>query len=113
MFHLLIGLTAMGLAAAALAVIVIPLWLGPLAQFLVSLLSRGRTAKWVPAALGALGLGSGLYESIWKKSGFPVRYVLLYWGIYALLLWAFHTLGIRLGNWLRGRKKPAPEAKEE
>lgn len=105
MFHLLIGLMAVGTLAAMIAVFAIPLWLGPLVQALIRFFSRGgKAARWIPVGFGVIGLvwsvwGLGL-ESQW----FPVWGICLYWAVYGLLLWAADTLAGRLRAWADSRK---------
>ncbi len=103
MFHLLIGVTALGVAWIFVAVLAIPLWLGPLIQCLVRLLSRGRTALWIPAALGLMGLVWSGWTLGMRENWFPLWGIGLYWGIYALLLWAADAVARRLREWLTGR----------
>ena len=55
MFHLIIGLWAMGMLVAVVLLALVPLWVGPLLQLLISLVSRGKVARWIPAVLGAMG----------------------------------------------------------
>ena len=106
MFHLLIGAAALGMFWAFLAVLAIPLWLGPLAQFLVSLIARGRVARWIPAALGLLGLvWSGWTLGI-REAWYPLWGIAAYWAVYGLLLWAADALSQWLRAWLRGKGKP-------
>ena len=106
MFHLLIGVTASGIAWIFFAVLAIPLWLGPLVQLLVSLLSRGKIARWIPAAFGLLGLVWSVWTLGIRAGWFPLWGIGLYWVVYALLLWAADTIGRRVREWL-GRKNPA------
>lgn len=93
MFHLLLGLTALGASAAVvmamIAIFSIPLWLGPLVQALIRFFSRGKVARWIPAGFGVIGL-------VWG--------ICLYWVAYGLLLWGLDTLAGRLRTWMDSRK---------
>ena len=99
MFHLIIGLWAMGMLVAVVLLALVPLWVGPLLQLLISLVSRGKVARWIPAVLGAMGLsGSG-------RAFFPLWGVLLYWAVYGLLLWAAYAMADRFRAWVRRRRR--------
>lgn len=99
MFHLMIGLWAMGMVVAVVLLALIPLWLGPLLQLLISLFSQGKIARWIPAVLGAMGL-SGSTRAFCGEGGiFPLWGVLLYWAVYGLLLWAAYAMADRFRAW--------------
>ena len=92
MFHLIFGAMAVGAIFLAVAIMVIPLWLGPLAQLLITIFSKGKTARWIPGACGGAGLLLSLYYLCLKERVFPVYGVLVYWAVYGLLLWAAYGL---------------------
>lgn len=107
MFHLMLGLWAMGLFAVVIMIAVIPLWLGPLLQFLIEIFSRGKAARWVPAVLGGLGLSWSVYVFC-VGAGTKFWIVLAYWAVYALLLWAGYGLGRRFREWREQRRRNRP-----
>ena len=101
MFTLMFGSMAVGAILLAIAIMVIPLWLGPLVQLLIAIFSRGKAARWIPGACGGVGLLLSLYYLCLRECVFPVYGVLVYWAVYGLLLWAAYGL-VRL---VRGRRK--------
>lgn len=108
MFHLLLGLTALGASAAVvmamIAIFSIPLWLGPLVQALIRFFSRGKVARWIPAGFGVIGLVWSIWDLGIQGKWFPIWGICLYWVAYGLLLWGLDTLAGRLRTWVDSRK---------
>lgn len=105
MFHLILGLTAIGAFLTVIWILLIPLWLGPLIQILIAVFSKGKTARWVPGCLGLFGLLVSLYFFCLKEAVFPWLGVLFYWVVYGLLLWGVHAIVCRIKEWLRLRRE--------
>ena len=101
MFHLMIGLWAMVMLVAVILLALVPLWVGPLLQLLISLVSQGKIARWIPAVLGAMGLSGSVRAFCGEGGIFPLWGVLLYWAIYGLLLWAAYAMADRFRAWVR------------
>lgn len=89
MFHLIIALTALGFSLAAIAVMVTPLWMGPLLQLVVTAFCKKRFYLYIPAALGALLAVLSVY---WLGKMAPPLYLAVYWCIYYLLLLAAYGI---------------------
>ena len=108
MFHLLLGLTALGASAAVvmamIAIFSIPLWLGPLVQALVRFFSQGKAARWIPARFGVIGLVWSSWDLGIQGKWSPIWGICLYWVAYGLLLWGLDTLAGRLRTWVDSRK---------
>jgi len=105
MFHLMLGLVGIGAFAVVIGIMLIPLWLGPLVQAVIAVFSRGKAARWVPGALGAVGLVMSLYWFCVAEQVFSAVAVVLYWVIYGLLLWAADAVVRRIRGWLGRRKE--------
>lgn len=101
---MIIALMSTGLAALAIAIALTPLWLGALVQAAVALFSKGRVARFVPLALGVLGLGVSLYSFCISSQVFHWLAVLIYWLVYALLLWAADSVARRIRAWLLAKR---------
>ncbi len=100
MFHLVIILMAAGFVVAAIAVAIIPMWLGPLVQALLAAFSKGRVVRWIPAVLGALGLVTSIYYFCLYERIFPIWGVIIYWIIYGLLLWGVDAIVREIRRWI-------------
>lgn len=109
MFHLLLGLMAVGALAAMIAILAIPLWLGPVVQALIRFFARGKAARWVPAVLGVIGLAWSVWRLGLADEWFPPWGICLYWAVYGLLLWAADALAGRLRTWVDRRKTAKKE----
>lgn len=83
MFHLALGLTALSFSLAFLAIIAIPLWLGPTLQIIVTVFCKRRVYLLIPFFLGVL-LAIVSVLLLWETVAFV--YLILYWCAYALLL---------------------------
>lgn len=105
MFHLMLGFMALGMLAAAIAIGLLPLWLGPLVQAIIAAVSKGKIIRWVPGACGILGLLGSLYFFCLKDHVFPWWGVLLYWIVYGLLLWAADVVVCRIKEGLHCRQR--------
>lgn len=92
MFHLMLVLFPMGLGVAAIAILMIPLWLGPLVQAVLSALSEKGLIRLIPALLGIVGIIAFLSSEI-----FTLKPIVIYWLIYYSLIAATHAIAC----WLR------------
>lgn len=101
-----IVLMSTGMVALAIALALVPLWMGALVQAAVALFSKGRVARFVPLAFGVLGLGVSLHAFCISDRVFAWWTVLVYWLLYALILWAADSLARRVRTWLRARRSP-------
>lgn len=104
MFHLFIGLISAGAMALVIGIMLIPLWLGALVQAAVALFSKGRVARFVPLALGAVGLAVSLWSLCISSQTFPWWAILIYWLIYVLLLWAADAVARRIRAWISAKR---------
>ena len=102
--HLFIVLMSTGMAALAIAVALIPLWLGALVQAAVAIFSKGRAARFVPLAFGVIGRSASVYTFCISDRVFPWWGGAVYWLIYALLLWAADSLACRIRAWFSARR---------
>lgn len=105
MFHLMLGLMAMGAVFAVIALALVPLWLGPLIQVFIAIFSKGKVARWIPGIFGLIGLAASLYFFCIAEHVLPIWGVLLYWAVYGLLLWAAHAIVCRIKEWLGSRQR--------
>ena len=85
-FLSLLLFTPMLLAFGMLAIFLLaaPCCVGILLQLILTVIGQQYWVKCVPAGLGALGLAGSLF---FLRELVPVPGILIYWGIYFLLLW--------------------------
>ena len=81
---LLLSPMLLAFGAFAIFLLAAPCCMGIFLQLILTIVGQKRWVRCVPAGLGALGLAGSL---LLLRGQVPASGILLYWGIYFLLLW--------------------------
>lgn len=100
MFHVVLILMALGFSLAAIAVMAIPLWLGPLLQLIVTIFCRKTVYLLIPFFLGGV---MAVVSVVWLGRMIAPLYLVLYWCAYCLLLLMAFGVVRGIQNWLKQR----------
>jgi len=90
-------LPLLGIGVAMFALLMVPLWLGPLIQLLVTVACRRRLFLLIPALLGIAGVIG--YRLMLPEV--PVTYLMVFWAVYYVLLLAVYFITTRVKGWVQ------------